>query len=199
MMTRVIGLVLIVLGALGVGLSQLDEDTLRSLALTREDESPAPQESEQEPAPQAVDVVDEPAAAPQITSVDSADVEIFERSAPPTNPEALPWVDVTSSSEAVLEDDNQASFVVTLSKPTKRPIVIIFSTVDGSAESKNDYIAQRGIVTFDPGIVSAEINTPLVDDDKKEPDETFTIVLNGAPNAVNFRNRQATTIIRDND
>jgi len=122
-----------------------------------------------------------------IAAVNGANVKVFEQPDQGGEAKTLPWVDVAASNETVDEGNGFANFVVTLSEPADSPIIIIFSTVNDSAESDVDYQSQRGMVTFKPGIVSAEIQTPLVDDQDKEGDERFTIVLNGAPDVVNFR------------
>lgn len=239
-MRRIAGILMIVLGALGLGLSMVDwraEDSVetveteeeanpadtettpdladgegaaeaRSTVATAEAEETGPLETDADtteagdvppssPPETAVAKVDD--SSPAATVSDSAQVKVFEPTDPAAASDALPWVEVTPISESVNEDNGHANFVVTLSEPAESPIIIIFSTVNDTAESDLDYQSQRGMVTFKPGMVSAEIKTPLVDDQDKEDDEQFTIVLNGAPDVVNFKSRRATAIIKDND
>lgn len=130
---------------------------------------------------------------------DPANVKVFEQESRIGDEGPTLWADISAASEVVSEGSGQANFLVTLSEPADHSVVIIFSTVDLSASDDEDYRSQRGTVTFQPGVVSAEITTPLVDDDIKEEDEQFAIVLNGAPGIVSFKNRRITATIRDND
>ncbi len=138
-------------------------------------------------------------AGEAVATASPGHVKFFDETRQDSEARTLPWADIAASSELVDEDSGYANFVVTLSEPTVRPIIVIFSTVDSSARSDSDYKGQRGTVTFEPGVVSAEIRTPLIDDGEKEGDEQFAIILNGAPNAVQFTNRRAAVTIRDND
>ncbi len=141
----------------------------------------------------------ESSKANAVTERSPASVKIFERE-DGTEPSAPTlWADIAAGSETVSEDSVHAKFLLTLSEPSDRSVVIIFSTIDLSATDQEDYRSQRGTVTFEPGVVSAEIRTSLVDDDIEEKDEQFAIVLNGAPNTVNFRNRRAAVTIKDDD
>ncbi|MEM8950704.1 MAG: Calx-beta domain-containing protein, partial [Pseudomonadota bacterium] len=134
-----------------------------------------------------------------ITEVSPANVRIFDNRTRSEDAEPPLWADISAASAVVDEDSGYANFLVTLSEPAERSVVIIFSTVSLSANDEEDYLSQRGTVTFEPGVVSAEIRTPLVDDDIKEDDEQFAIVLNGAPGIVSFKSRRVTATIRDND
>ncbi len=134
-----------------------------------------------------------------VTEVSPANVRVFDNRSQSKDVEPELWAEISAASEVVEEDSGYANFLVTLSEPAERSVVIIFSTVNLSATDQEDYQSQRGTVTFEPGVVSAEIRTPLVDDDIKEDDEQFAIVLNGAPGIVNFKSRRVTATIKDND
>ncbi|NJO37573.1 MAG: hypothetical protein HC871_08080 [Rhizobiales bacterium] len=138
-------------------------------------------------------------AATDIASLDGARIKVFDTTDQSDEPSSLPIIDIAAAADGVEEDGATANFLLSLSEPADRPIVIIFSTVDRSATSDADFQEQRGTVTFEPGVVSAEIRTPIIDDQDKEGAEQFSIVLNGAPGVVTFRNRQATATIKDND
>lgn len=166
-------------------------------AETPADESPtAPTPEIAQPSEPETDVPE-----PDISVAESspANVKVFERDAEQDQSEPTLWAEITASSDTVDEDSGHANFLVTLSEPSDRSVVIIFSTVDLSANDREDYESQRGTVTFEPGVVSAEIKTPLLDDDIKEDDEQFAIVLNGAPGIVSFKSRRITTTIKDDD
>lgn len=135
----------------------------------------------------------------EVAESSPASVKVFERDEQQDETKPTLWAEISAGEDVVDEDSGHANFLVTLSEPSERSVVIIFSTVDLSANDREDYESQRGTVTFEPGVVSAEIKTPLVDDDIKEDDEQFAIVLNGAPGIVSFKSRRITTTIRDND
>jgi hypothetical protein len=181
------------------------DETLSSVTAEALANEVAVVETREEPAVQSLT---EPVAADasrseddrsQPEAVNVANVKVFEQPEARKDSDLLPWVDVSPTSGTVDEGVGSANFLVTLSEPAESPIIIIFSTINDSAESDKDYKSQRGMVTFKPGVVSAEIKTPIVDDEEQEGDERFSIVLNGAPDVVNFRNRRAMAIIKDND
>ena len=76
-------------------------------------------------------------------------------------------------------------FIVTLSQPSTQNVVVTYSTADGTATSlDSDYVpASAASVTFAPGQTSQTIAVGVTADDQYEPDETFTVTLNGATNA----------------
>lgn len=158
----------------------------------------ADDQSQAAPAPEIAQP-SEPEADVSVAESSPANVKVFERDAQQDQSEPTLWAEITASSDTVDEDSGHANFLVTLSEPSERSVVIIFSTVDLSANDREDYESQRGTVTFEPGVVSAEIKTPLLDDDIKEDDEQFAIVLNGAPGIVSFKSRRITTTIKDDD
>ena len=227
MMGRVLGLSMIMVGMLGLGMSLVDWSTLKSpwrsksgksaiIALqdaptdekNQESLSPgAPPEAagDGQPAPERSIVRDVEAQTPNdqigtttVTQKETASVRVIDRDPSAISTPKL-WVDISTGRDEVSEDSGYANFVVTLSEPAPQPIVLIFTTIDGSARDGEDYRAQRGTVTFEPGIGSAEIRTLLIDDQVQENDEQFAIVLNGSPNIVNLRHRRATVTIKDND
>src|SRR4051794_6340464 len=62
---------------------------------------------------------------------------------------------------------------------TNGRVAVPWRTVDGSAAGGADYAAAEGSVTFAAGAQRASFGVPLIDDDRDEPDETFTVVLGG--------------------
>jgi len=75
-------------------------------------------------------------------------------------------------------------FTFTLSEPAIIPIIIEYTTMDGSATLlDNDYIAQADTITFQPGETEATITVSVVGDRNIEPNETFTVVVTDAPTA----------------
>ncbi|MEJ6482162.1 Calx-beta domain-containing protein, partial [Nostoc punctiforme UO1] len=92
-----------------------------------------------------------------------------------------------------------AKFVVTLSNEFYQPIVVNYSTNDGTAKtSDSDYNSTLGTVVFNPGETSKTISIGITGDNKVESNETFFVNLYGAANA-RFANNQAVGIIINDD
>tara|TARA_R110002111_G_scaffold257026_1_gene324949 strand:- start:92664 stop:99785 length:7122 start_codon:yes stop_codon:yes gene_type:complete len=124
----------------------------------------------------------------------------------------------SSQAEVTIHDDDQASvsiddvivdetagtasLTISLNKPVATTVNIDFGTASQSASDPDDYVAQSGTLTFNPGEQSKTITIDIVDSDLVEIDETFlvnltTIQANGA-NLI-FTNNQAKVTIQDND
>lgn len=90
-------------------------------------------------------------------------------------------------------------FDLRLSQPLERPLVIAYATIGGTAKDGVDFETQSGIVTFEPGDTSAEVRTPLFDDDAAEGQEQFWLYLSVDPSLAKLNERQVTAIIMDDD
>jgi hypothetical protein len=78
-----------------------------------------------------------------------------------------------------------ATFVVTLTPRSQRPVTVEYTTRDGTATaSSGDYRGTRGRVELPPGIDSASIDVPVQGDTAEEADETFVLVLENPAGAV---------------
>ena len=75
-------------------------------------------------------------------------------------------------------------FVVALSASSDRRVTVDYATSAGTATEGTDYTAASGTLTFNAGDTRKKILVPITDDDADEPDETFTVTLNNASNAV---------------
>ncbi|MEH2213935.1 Calx-beta domain-containing protein [Nostoc sp.] len=92
-----------------------------------------------------------------------------------------------------------ANFVVTLSDEFYQPIVVNYSTSDGTAkESDSDYNFGLGTIVFNPGETSKVISIGVRGDNKVEPNETFFVNIYGAANAI-FNNNQGVGTIKNDD
>ncbi|MDZ7965331.1 MAG: Calx-beta domain-containing protein [Nostoc sp. DedSLP03] len=92
-----------------------------------------------------------------------------------------------------------ANFVVTLSNEFYQPIVVNYSTSDGTAkESDSDYNFGLGTIVFNPGETSKVISIGVRGDNKVEPNETFFVNIYGAANAT-FNNYQGVGTIKNDD
>jgi hypothetical protein len=97
--------------------------------------------------------------------------------------DALPVVSISDAT--VSEDAGTMTFSVSLSAPAGRDVGVNYASSDGTAEAGTDYSAVVGGLQFDPGVTVQTIDVAILDDGVVEPDETFSIELNGSPlNAV---------------
>lgn len=87
-------------------------------------------------------------------------------------------------------------FVVKLSEASAVPVEISFQTIDGSAVEGLDYVAQIGVLRFEPGEMEKTIEIPLIDDLLDEPDETFMVELTAGLNAVISQTQATVTVKR---
>src|SRR6185503_7905589 len=86
--------------------------------------------------------------------------------------------------------------VVTLSKPSGKPISLGYSLTDGTATSA-DYVNTSGTVSFSPGQTTSIISVPLVGDTLNEGDETFFVTLTNPSNVTIDRAQAIGTILND--
>ena len=78
------------------------------------------------------------------------------------------------------EDAGALEFTVTLDAPSGREVTLDYATSDGTATAPGDYAVTLGVLTLSAGRTSGTIEVPIVDDDMDEPEEEFTLTLNGA-------------------
>ena len=96
------------------------------------------------------------------------------------------------------EEGAALAFSVSLSTASSRVVTVPFRTVDGTATAGVDYQANRGVLTFAPGVVEGTVEVPLFDDVLDEPDETLSVTLARPSNATLARDSGHGTIT-DND
>ena len=106
-------------------------------------------------------------------------------------------VDITGVT--VVEGEGVARFTVSLDDVTLKPVILVYQTLEGTAESGADYHSMRGALTFERGEISKVIEVPVVDDGIDEPDETFTVLIGGALNAELVRSVATATILDDDE
>ncbi|MEH2264703.1 Calx-beta domain-containing protein [Nostoc sp.] len=112
-------------------------------------------------------------------------------------PPAISIGDV-SLNEGTTGMTTNAKFVVTLSNEFYQPIVVNYSTSDGTAKTSDyDYNSALGTVVFNPGETSKTISIGVTGDNKVESNETFFVNLYGAANARFANNQGVGTIIND--
>lgn len=106
---------------------------------------------------------------------------------------------LTISANQAGENEGEIQFRLTLSEPAERSILIIYSTVDGSAKAPGDYSHGQGVVVFEPGQQETIVTTNIVDDAVTERDETLYIFITADPAAVLIEERRTAATISDND
>ena len=99
---------------------------------------------------------------------------------------------------SVLEDVGTADVTVSLSEVSASVVTVDYTTVDGSALSGSDYTLSSGTLTFNPGDTSKVVSVGIVSDTQVEVDETFTISLSNAANAL-ITDGQGTVTIEDDE
>jgi Ca2+-binding RTX toxin-like protein len=112
----------------------------------------------------------------------------------------LPVLSVTGTEIVEGNDGSQeAVLTVTLSSAATQAVTVDFATADGTATAGGDYTATTGSLTFEPGFTSREIRIPVTGDGEVEPDETFTVSLSNAQNAVVSGTAGKATVTIKND
>jgi hypothetical protein len=91
-----------------------------------------------------------------------------------------------------------AVFTVSLSVPMTLPVIVNYSTADGTAAvAGNDYVPTSGALGFAPGVTAQTISVVINPDRKKDADETFFVDLSGAVNALLLDDQGLGTIVND--
>lgn len=72
-----------------------------------------------------------------------------------------------------------AVFVLTLSEPAERDVVVNFSTRDNTAQAPDDYLSHSGQLVFAPSEIEKRVTVQVTGDNVVELDETFFLDLTG--------------------
>lgn len=80
------------------------------------------------------------------------------------------------------EEDEQATFTISLDRISIRTVTGNYTTINGSANDTTDFLAQTGTFTIIPGDISTFISIPITDDIVEETDETFIFVIDNLVN-----------------
>jgi ribosomal protein L24E len=81
------------------------------------------------------------------------------------------------------DEKGKATFKVTLSNPSGRAVSVQASTATGTATAGFDFESTSKRLDFPPGVTSQDFEVPLIDDNRDEPAETFTVLLSATQNA----------------
>jgi hypothetical protein len=111
----------------------------------------------------------------------------------------MPKVRFSGATYGIDEGSGEAMVDVVLSLPVERPVVVYYATTGGTAVGGQDYTAQKGKLTFEPGVTSLAFSVPIMDDTEDEEDETITLALAKPEQALLGTPNRTTLIIGDND
>ena len=89
------------------------------------------------------------------------------------------------------------NFTVSLSAATTQSVTVNYATADSTANAPTDYQTASGTLTFAPGEISKTVTVLVNGDTTIEPNETFTVNLSGATNAIITGGTGTGTIIND--
>ena len=98
----------------------------------------------------------------------------------------------------VLEHAVAAQFSVTMDQPAYGPVTVNYASVDGTATGGEDYRPVAGILAIAAGELSAVISVPVIDDNRVEGPEVFTMILSGVVGAT-IDDGEGEATIQDND
>jgi hypothetical protein len=90
------------------------------------------------------------------------------------------------------------SLTVTLSAPTTGPVVVSWSTANGTAKAPGDYVAKSGSLTIPAGATSRVLQVSVKGDHAAEPNETFKVNLTRATGG-GILDSQGIATIRNDD
>jgi hypothetical protein len=91
------------------------------------------------------------------------------------------------------------TFTITLSVAYDQPVTMSFQTVNGTAQSGEDYVAKSGTLTFAPGETTKTITIEVKGDNKREADEYFYLDVFGLSSNGLFTKSRGTGWILNDD
>ena len=89
-------------------------------------------------------------------------------------------------------------FEVTLTRAVEHPVSVDYATLDGTARAGDDYVAASGTLGFEAGQTTGLVQVRIIDDSHDEGEETLTLNLSNASNAL-LHDAGATGIIVNGD
>jgi dipeptidyl aminopeptidase/acylaminoacyl peptidase len=106
--------------------------------------------------------------------------------------------DAGSTLEGSAANPGAATFAISLSRASEQTVTVNYRTIDNTAKSGEDYIAQNGTLTFAPGETSKMVRIEFIGDGTAEPHESFFIDLKSPANAI-LTDSRASAHIRNDD
>ena len=108
-------------------------------------------------------------------------------------------VEIKAAADATSEEARELVFEISSSKPWPDDIIVIYTTLDGTAEAGTDFESTKGIMRLPAGATSIQLVIPLIDDDEAEDDESLTLFLSSALDVATIPERKVVATIRDSD
>lgn len=105
----------------------------------------------------------------------------------------------SSLATTVSESAGTVTLQVLLDAPATQTVTVDFATFDGVAKAGSDYVAQNGTLIFNPGQTSRTITVVILNDQRDEPSEAFSVVLSNPVNAQLGPTSGTAVIITDDD
>jgi uncharacterized protein (DUF1778 family) len=133
-----------------------------------------------------------PARAPTRPWRDTATATIIDNDAAAGTPV------VTINDFVVDEATQEATFVVTLDRPSTGVVSMNYATQDGTALAGSDYVATSGSLNFAAGETAKTVKVTLLNDTVSESSEAFNLVLSALSGATSL-DPVGTAIIAEND
>ena len=99
------------------------------------------------------------------------------------------------------EATKEATFVMTLNKPSTSVVSMNYATQNGTATAGSDFVTKNGSLSFAPGETAKTVKVTLINDTTPPPgeaSEAFNLVLSGITNATAL-DAIGTAIIFEND
>ena len=128
--------------------------------------------------------VPEPSAGPEAAALPSRE---------------LPALSITTAPDEVTRKSGEIVFTLELSRPIDDLLVVIYSTVDGTARAGVDYQAAQGILTLPAGATRAQFRTIVLDDDEADGDKDFQLFVATNPELTEVAQQWLQVTIRDDD
>ena len=110
-----------------------------------------------------------------------------------------PVVGFESAAYSISEAAATATITVTLNAASNVTAAVRYATADGTATAGEDYQATSGTLTFAPGETTQMFVVPLLDDTVDESDETLTLALSDATEAMIAGANPVTLTLVDDD
>ncbi len=108
---------------------------------------------------------------------------------------------VSINDYTVDEATKEATFVITLNKPSTSVVSMNYATQNGTAVAGSDFVTKNGSLSFAPGETAKTVKVTLINDNTLPPgeaSEAFNLVLSGITNATTL-DPNGTAIIFEND
>jgi Ca2+-binding RTX toxin-like protein/uncharacterized protein (DUF1778 family) len=106
--------------------------------------------------------------------------------------------EVTITDFVIDEATKEASFVITLDRPSNSVVSMNYATQNGTALAGSDYVATSGSLNFAVGETAKTVKVTLINDTAPESSEAFNLVLSGLNGATTL-DPVGTAIIAEND